>query len=763
MRARTWRWRSVLGLAVALAVVWCGAVSPRPVVAQVQPAAFPKAPLTKPDSSKSTPSVDEPLQPGASDAESPLGGDSAIADGPTVIGPDSNRTDAVPGNQSTSPPDPSCVLSSHGVRLANYRQTLFCIGAWFQDESPQERVSRVESQIEAVVSGRINLESLGLRQGRTLDDVLTPAAGGSENGNQDQSLVGIVSNMATLRGRDRLILLVTPLDVALQTSETDGTTLSPVALATAQFDSIKQAVDSVSDETAWVTFDWGWWPYWLPRWRSSTLRLSGQMTPELRANQELLFPVRKSNDFYNAAYRGTIITRKLRGLSHRFFSPATLDLRCSAAAVSEESAAPCDGPARLVVGDTDLITVYPADLEQVRQQLDFGDEAPQTPSALAQRYQVELQQRLNRYAMLYRLHVLLVLGAIAASLTFVKMRRTRRRYLLFPAAATLYLISRLPLFPLDVLLNAVNSTWAALATYLVGDFFQLTTVMAGTALALLALWLATRLILRQNARRRMIFSLLSLVVVAFAVVIASPHLPGAGTAYLAGVSAFAVLAFSLSAQAAIGDVIAGFVLVFITDLEKGDWVCLGAVTGELVEQNLFVHKVRTSKNVIVTLQNNAVLSSLISKFGTGDRHHAPGRNPSPREGRPSQPPSVARASETLIAHTTVTLGYDVPWRKVHQVLSQAAQKTSGLTHAFVLQTSLDDYYVSYELNAYLEEAVKPHALPRIYSELHQHIQDECNGADIEILSPHYRAVRDGSDITIPEDDWADRDASHAKV
>ena len=320
-----------------------------------------------------------------------------------------------------------------------------------------------------------------------------------------------------------------------------------------------------------------------------------------------------------------------------------------------------------------------------------------------------------------------------------------------------------PLFPLDVLLNAVNSTWAALATYLVGDFFQLTTVMAGTALALLALWLATRLILRQNARRRMIFSLLSLVVVAFAVVIASPHLPGAGTAYLAGVSAFAVLAFSLSAQAAIGDVIAGFVLVFITDLEKGDWVCLGAVTGELVEQNLFVHKVRTSKNVIVTLQNNAVLSSLISKFGTGDRHHAPGRNPSPREGRPSQPPSVARASETLIAHTTVTLGYDVPWRKVHQVLSQAAQKTSGLTHAFVLQTSLDDYYVSYELNAYLEEAVKPHALPRIYSELHQHIQDECNGADIEILSPHYRAVRDGSDITIPEDDWADRDASHAKV
>jgi small-conductance mechanosensitive channel len=37
----------------------------------------------------------------------------------------------------------------------------------------------------------------------------------------------------------------------------------------------------------------------------------------------------------------------------------------------------------------------------------------------------------------------------------------------------------------------------------------------------------------------------------------------------------------------------------------------------------------------------------------------------------------------------------------------------------------------------------------IYSELHQNIQDVCNERGIEILSPHYRAARDGNSMAIP--------------
>ncbi|MBD0278159.1 MAG: mechanosensitive ion channel, partial [Flavisolibacter sp.] len=105
----------------------------------------------------------------------------------------------------------------------------------------------------------------------------------------------------------------------------------------------------------------------------------------------------------------------------------------------------------------------------------------------------------------------------------------------------------------------------------------------------------------------------------------------------------------------------------------------------------------------------------------------------------------------LIVHTTITLGYDAPWKKVHQVLIQAALRTPLIEKEpppFVLQTSLDDFYVSYQINAYTKN---PSSMATIYSELHQNIQDCCNEAGIEILSPHYRSMRDGNPSTIPED------------
>jgi small-conductance mechanosensitive channel len=88
---------------------------------------------------------------------------------------------------------------------------------------------------------------------------------------------------------------------------------------------------------------------------------------------------------------------------------------------------------------------------------------------------------------------------------------------------------------------------------------------------------------------------------------------------------------------------------------------------------------------------------------------------------------------------------------VHALLLEAAASTEGVRRepkAFVLQTSLDDFYVSYQLNAY---SANPKAMARTYSDLHQNIQDAFNKAGVEILSPHYRAARDGNEITIPPD------------
>ena len=111
--------------------------------------------------------------------------------------------------------------------------------------------------------------------------------------------------------------------------------------------------------------------------------------------------------------------------------------------------------------------------------------------------------------------------------------------------------------------------------------------------------------------------------------------------------------------------------------------------------------------------------------------------------------SIDAPRNGLIIYTTVTIGYDVPWKDMHQALIDAALATTCILQEpkpFVLQTSLEDFYVSYQINAYTKEANKQ---ATIYSELHQKIQDVCNERGIEIMSPHYRAGRDGNTSTIP--------------
>jgi small-conductance mechanosensitive channel len=105
----------------------------------------------------------------------------------------------------------------------------------------------------------------------------------------------------------------------------------------------------------------------------------------------------------------------------------------------------------------------------------------------------------------------------------------------------------------------------------------------------------------------------------------------------------------------------------------------------------------------------------------------------------------------LIVYTTITLGYDAAWQTVHELLIAAALDCDRILRTpppFVLHTSLNDYHVSYELNA---STSKPELLPRIYSDLHKNIQERFNAAGVEIMSPAYTALRDGNTITLPPD------------
>ncbi len=158
----------------------------------------------------------------------------------------------------------------------------------------------------------------------------------------------------------------------------------------------------------------------------------------------------------------------------------------------------------------------------------------------------------------------------------------------------------------------------------------------------------------------------------------------------------------------------------------GDRVKIADTVGDVMSRTLLITRIRTVKNVEVTIPNSMVLGSHIVNFSTLSQ------------------------DQGLILHTSVTIGYDVPWKKVHELLINAAGATEHILASpppFVLQTSLDDFYVSYELNAYTKT---PQNMAGIYSELHQKIQDQFNASGVEILSPHFSALRDGNQIAIPE-------------
>ncbi|WP_339838426.1 mechanosensitive ion channel family protein [uncultured Flavobacterium sp.] len=223
------------------------------------------------------------------------------------------------------------------------------------------------------------------------------------------------------------------------------------------------------------------------------------------------------------------------------------------------------------------------------------------------------------------------------------------------------------------------------------------------------------------------FSIVKFLLYAFMFVLIFPHLPGSDSNIFRGVSVFIGLLFSLGSSTAIANMVAGLVITYMRPFKIGDRIKIGDVTGDVVEKTLLVTRIRTIKNEIITIPNSSVLSGNTINY-------------------------TSEANEKgLIIYTTVTIGYDVPWKDMHQSLIEAALRTDMLLkdpNPFVLQTSLEDFYVAYQINAYTKEASKQ---AWIYSNLHQNIQDVCNEKGIEILSPHYRAVRDGNMTTIPTD------------
>ncbi len=224
------------------------------------------------------------------------------------------------------------------------------------------------------------------------------------------------------------------------------------------------------------------------------------------------------------------------------------------------------------------------------------------------------------------------------------------------------------------------------------------------------------------------FHIVRFLLYAFMIAMIYPYLPGSKSGVFQGISVFVGLIVSLGSSTVIGNIIAGLVITYMRPFKLGDRIKLNDTTGNVIEKTPLVTRIRTPKNEVVTIPNSFIMSSHTVNFSQSARDYG------------------------LIIHSEVSIGYDVPWRKTHQILIEAALNTPGVVddpRPFVLETSLQDYYPVYQVNAYIKDA---NQLAQVYSDLHQNIQDRFNEEGIEIMSPHYIATRDGSETTIPKDD-----------
>lgn len=222
------------------------------------------------------------------------------------------------------------------------------------------------------------------------------------------------------------------------------------------------------------------------------------------------------------------------------------------------------------------------------------------------------------------------------------------------------------------------------------------------------------------------YQIVRFLVIVMAVISAYPYIPGSSSQAFQGVGLVLGAIISFASSSAISNIVAGVILTYTRAFKLHDRVKIGETTGDVVEKTLLVTRIETIKLVVVTIPNSLVMGSQIVNYSTS-----------------------AAEGDGMILHTSVTIGYDVPWKVVHRLLIEAAQATEKILPQpapFVLQTSLDDWYVSYEINAYTKE---PGIMAKIYSDLHQNIQEKFDAEGVEIMSPHYLTLRDGNASTVP--------------
>ncbi len=317
------------------------------------------------------------------------------------------------------------------------------------------------------------------------------------------------------------------------------------------------------------------------------------------------------------------------------------------------------------------------------------------------------------------------------------------RVLTYLSIIVLYLPFMMKLFPrteefgnllLDWILEPVGHVWLSIVSSL-PDFFAIIIYVWVAAYTIKLLRLFSRAVKDKTIRiswlpaesAEPLYHVAKLMVVLFAFVAVFRRLPGANTLEFKAAAGFAGLLFTLSSTSSAGNFVAGIILTFMRPFKIGDRVKINDIVGDVIDCSLIVTRLVTVANEKVSIPNMLVLNNEIvnySAFGN------------------------VRGTAVVVP---ITIGYDVPAKKVRSMLLSAVEKTKGfetVPEPRALQRELGDYSITYELRAFTKQ---PKRMILLKSDLIDNIISEFNSAGVEILSPMYNAVRDGNEITIPRD------------
>jgi len=216
----------------------------------------------------------------------------------------------------------------------------------------------------------------------------------------------------------------------------------------------------------------------------------------------------------------------------------------------------------------------------------------------------------------------------------------------------------------------------------------------------------------------------------FALAMAYPYLPGSHTEAFKGLSVLLGIMVSIGASGLVGQIASGMILAFTRALMVGEYVRIQECEGTVTHLGLCVTRLRTGTGEEVALPNSLVISHVTRNLS---------RNV---------------AGGGFVLDTSVTIGYDTPWRQVHAMLLEAAKRISCVRAdpaPFVIQTALSDYYVEYRLVVQVG-AESGAVRPRVLGDLNAAILDVFNTYGVQIMSPNYRGDPDTAKI-VPPSDW----------